>query len=51
MTIDFADPKYRFEERVKRLIDKGCTKEEAETIVKYVILNKEQEEPDVQTQR
>lgn len=40
--IDFTDPKYRFDERVKRLMDKhGRTKQEAEDMVKYVIETKE----------
>lgn len=40
--IDFNDPKYRFAERVKNLIKKGRTKEEAEEIVQTVITKKEQ---------
>jgi hypothetical protein len=42
--IDFADPKWRFEERVARLMNRGRTKEEAEEIVRYVIEHKEQKE-------
>ena len=39
---DFSDPKWRFEERVTRLVNKGLTREEAEEIVKKVIETKEQ---------
>jgi hypothetical protein len=42
MSVDIHDPKYRFDERVQRLINRGRTKEEAEDIVKDVILTKEQ---------
>lgn len=42
MEIDFTDPKWRYDERVKRLVARGRTKEEAEEIVKEVILTKEQ---------
>ena len=47
MEIDFQDPKWRFNERVKRLVDayeksRGITKEVAEEIVRNVILTKEQ---------
>ena len=45
--VDFNAPKWRFEERVKRLVDaygqsRGITKEVAEEIVRNVILTKEQ---------
>ena len=40
--IDFTDPKWRFAERVQRLVDRGRTREEAEEIVKTVITTKEQ---------
>lgn len=39
--IDYSDPKWRFAERVKRLIAKGLTKQEAEETVKRVIETKE----------
>ena len=44
---DYTDPKYRFEERVKHLVDayeksRGITRAVAEEIVKYVIDTKEQ---------
>jgi len=39
---DLSDPKWRFDERVKRLVDRGRTKEEAEDIVRTVITTKEQ---------
>jgi len=41
-TIDYTDPRWRFDERVKNLMNRGRTKEEAEDIVKVVILTKEQ---------
>lgn len=41
--LDFADPKWRFAERVINLMNRGRTKEEAEDIVKYVIETKEQD--------
>jgi predicted Ser/Thr protein kinase len=41
MAIDFTDPKWRFEERVERLVNRGRTKKEAEEIVKWVIEHKE----------
>ena len=41
-TVDFNDPRWRFDERVKNLMNRGRTKEEAEDIVKVVILTKEQ---------
>jgi len=41
VSIDYLDPKWRFEERVERLIRKGCTREEAEAIVRNVIETKE----------
>lgn len=40
--IDFADSKWRYTERVQRLVNKGNTQEEAERIVKTVIETKEQ---------
>ena len=40
--IDFTDPKWRFKERVQRLVDRGRTRKEAEEIVKYVIETKEE---------
>ena len=40
--IDYTDPRWRFDERVKNLMNRGRTKEEAENIVKTVILTKEQ---------
>ena len=40
--IDFSDPKWRYNERVKRLTDSGLTKEAAEKVVKTVIETKEQ---------
>jgi hypothetical protein len=39
--IDFTDPKWRFEERVANLVNKGRTQQEAEEIVKTVITTKE----------
>ena len=39
--IDIHDPKYRFDERVQRLIGRGRTKHEAEEIVEFVIRTKE----------
>ena len=47
MEIDIHDPKYRFEERVKRLVEayedsRGITREIAEEIVRKVITEKEQ---------
>jgi predicted Ser/Thr protein kinase len=42
--IEFTDPRYRFEERVQRLVNRGRTQQEAEEIVKYVIETKEQPE-------
>ena len=39
--IDFNAPKWRFDERVNNLVKKGRTKEEAEEIVREVILAKE----------
>jgi hypothetical protein len=39
--IDLHDPKYRFAERVQRLIGRGRTKHEAEEIVEFVIRTKE----------
>ena len=44
--VDYNDAKWRFEERVKRLVDaygqsRGITKEVAEEIVREVILTKE----------
>jgi hypothetical protein len=42
--IDLKDPKWRFEERVQRLENRGRTRKEAEEIVKYVIETKEQPE-------
>jgi hypothetical protein len=44
---DYADPKWRFEERVKRLVEsyegsRGITRAVAEEIVKFVIDTKEQ---------
>jgi predicted Ser/Thr protein kinase len=44
MSIDFTNSKYRFDERVERLVNRGRTKKEAEEIVKWVIEHKEQEE-------
>lgn len=44
MPIDFSDPKWRLEERVQNLMNRGRTREEAEDIVKYVIETKEQPE-------
>jgi hypothetical protein len=43
MGINFNDPKWYFEERVKRLMAKGNTREEAEQVVKTVITTKERE--------
>ena len=43
-TINIHDPQYRYEERVKRLMDRGRTQREAEEIVTTVILTKEQHE-------
>lgn len=45
--IDYTDPKWRFEERVKRLVEsyeesRGVTRELAEEIVRKVIDEKEQ---------
>ena len=46
LMVDFSDPQWRFEERVKRLMRKRLTREEAEEIVRTVILTKElKEEP------
>lgn len=45
MEIDVHDPKYRFDERVRNLVAKGRTQQEAEVIVTTVITTKEQEEP------
>jgi hypothetical protein len=47
MSVDIHDPKYRFEERVKRLVEayedsRGITRAVAEEIVKFVIDTKEQ---------
>lgn len=42
--IDFANPKWRFKERIQRLIAKGRTPEEAEEIVVRVITEKEQDQ-------
>ena len=39
--IDFADPKWRFEERVTNMMNKGNTREQAEHVVKTVIETKE----------
>jgi hypothetical protein len=39
--VNLHDPKYRFEARVKRLVDKGLTREEAEQVVTTVITTKE----------
>lgn len=39
--VDFTDSKWRFDEQVKRLVNRGRTKEEAEEIVKTVITTKE----------
>lgn len=41
MEIDFTDPKWRYDERVQRLMNRGRTKEEAEEIVRDVIRTKE----------
>jgi hypothetical protein len=41
--VDYSDPKWRYDARVKRLIGKGRTKEEAEEVVKMVITTKEQD--------
>jgi hypothetical protein len=43
MNVDYTDPKYRMEERVQNLMNRGRTREEAENIVKTVIDTKEQE--------
>lgn len=40
--IDFTDPRWRFEERVVNLVNKGTSREEAERVVRYVIETKEQ---------
>jgi hypothetical protein len=40
---DYTDPKWRFDERVQNLMNRGRTQQEAEQIVKYVIDTKEQE--------
>ena len=47
MSVDYTNPKYRFEERVKRLVEayedsRGITRAVAEEIVKFVIDTKEQ---------
>lgn len=47
MSVDYTDLKYRFEERVKRLVEayedsRGITREIAEEIVRKVITEKEQ---------
>jgi hypothetical protein len=39
--IDFADPRWRYDQRVANLVKKGLTKDEAETAVKNVITTKE----------
>ena len=46
MSVDYQDPKYRFEERVKRLVEayedsRGITRAVAEEIVRKVIETKE----------
>lgn len=41
--VDLTDPKYRYEERVERLINKGLTRKEAEEVVTTVIKTKEKE--------
>ena len=41
MEIDIHDPKYRYNERVKRLVARGRTEEEAREIVEEVIRTKE----------
>jgi hypothetical protein len=41
--IDFTEPKWRFEERVTNLMNRGRTRKEAEEIVKIVITTKEQD--------
>ena len=46
MSVDYTDLKYRFEERVKRLVEayedsRGITREIAEEIVRKVIVEKE----------
>jgi hypothetical protein len=47
--MDFNDPCWRYEERVKRLVDRGSTREEAEETVKTVILTKEIAPDEVKT--
>ena len=47
MSVDYTNPKYRFEERVTRLVEayedsRGITREIAEEIVRKVITEKEQ---------
>jgi hypothetical protein len=42
MPVDFNNPLWRLEERTKRMMDRhGLTKDEAEALVKKVILEKE----------
>jgi predicted Ser/Thr protein kinase len=41
VSIDLKDPKWRFKERVDRLVNKGHTQKEAEEIVERVIRTKE----------
>lgn len=39
--VDLSDPQWRYEERVQRLVNRGSTREEAEQVVKNVIMTKE----------
>lgn len=48
--IDFTEKKWRFEERVKRLVDKGLTETEARDAVKRVIETKEVPQDEQQPQ-
>ena len=41
MDIDFTDPKWRYDERVQRLVNRGRTEKEAKEIVEEVIRTKE----------
>lgn len=43
MRVNINDPKYRFEERVKRLVGKGLSEQDAKEVVETVIRTKEQE--------
>lgn len=43
--VNFDDPKYRYKERVRQLLNDGLTQEQAEECVRNVILTKEQALP------